>query len=65
MISDGNLLEIKIEVEELICEREGMIAENLQRQHIGYSLVYTEGAFYEVMGRLKNLREQLISLQGG
>lgn len=64
-ISEGNLLEIKIEMEELITTREGMIATNLQRESLGHSMAYDEEAFETIVFSLKSLREQLIQLQRG
>lgn len=64
-ISEGNLLEIRLEMEELITGRESMIAENLQRQNAGHSMAYVERDFFVIEGRLGELRNTLIQLQGG
>lgn len=39
------LLERQCELQALVSEREGMVAENLHRQHCGHSIAYGEEAF--------------------
>lgn len=46
----------RIDLEVLITEREGMIAENQQRIRRGESLAYTEDAFNSLAQRIENLR---------
>lgn len=38
-------MKIRIELEALICEREGMIVLNKEREFQGYALAYNEEAF--------------------
>jgi hypothetical protein len=38
-------LNIRLQMEALISEREGMIAENKQREHLGQSMAYQEDSF--------------------
>jgi hypothetical protein len=42
---DRNLLYIWLQAQELISEREGMIAENLHREYCGNSVAYAEDSF--------------------
>jgi hypothetical protein len=56
---DNYQLEIRLQMEELICEREGMIAENMQRQHLEQAMAYQEDAFQVLGGRFTQLRELL------
>jgi len=59
-MDDWHYLNIRIQMEELITEREMMIAENQQRIHSGESLAYTGEEFSSVMTNLTRLREVLI-----
>lgn len=62
ILSEQHLLELKIELEELITEKEGMIATNFQRVHLEQSMAYDDYAFLDVKNRMKAIREQLIHL---
>lgn len=53
---DFKLLDIQLQMEEIICEREGMIAENKQREHRQESMVYGENTFQNLANRLEQLR---------
>jgi hypothetical protein len=44
-------------LEELITQREGMVAENKQREHLGQSLAYTEDSFLILADAIRNLAE--------
>jgi len=56
---DNYQLDIRLQIEELICEREGMIAENKFRETRGEMTVYREDAFLILGGRFTQLRELL------
>ncbi len=56
---DFKLLDIQIQMEEIICEREAMIAENKWREIQGQSLAYGENNFNSLANRLEHLREIL------
>jgi len=62
ILSEQQILELRIELEELITEREGMIALNSERTTKGYSLGYGDHAFLDVQNRMKSIRETLIHL---
>lgn len=47
------LLSNRCDLEALICQREGMIAENLQRQHRGEAMAYTEKEFNEIADQMR------------
>jgi len=61
-LSEQQNLELRIELEELITEREGMIATNFQRVHLEQSMAYEDDAFLIVQNRMKAIREKLIYL---
>jgi len=61
-LSEENLLEFRIELEELITEREGMIALNSQRAIQGWFLAYDDVAFSQTQEKMRGLREKLIHL---
>ena len=52
-------LDIRLQMEEIICEREGMIAENKWREMQSESLAYGENNFVSLSVRLAILRELL------
>lgn len=60
IIAEQILLEFRIELEELITEREGMIAENKQREVVENSMAYDEGSFSNVASRMSTLRKKII-----
>ena len=53
------LIDIRLQMEELICEREGMIAENMQRYHLEQAMAYHGDDFQVLAGRFTQLRELL------
>jgi hypothetical protein len=56
---DNYQLDIRLQMEELICEREGMIAQNMQRVHLEQPMAYTEDSFQLLGARFTQLRELL------
>jgi len=62
ILSEQHLLELRIELEELITERESMIATNFQRVHLEQSMAYEDDAFQIITNRMKAIRETLIHL---
>jgi len=58
-IDEWHALNIKLQMEMLITEREGMIAENLQRVHRGESMAYVEDSFQMLNARFTHLWEVL------
>lgn len=62
LISEQMLLELRIELEELITEREGMIAENLEREAIKSAPAFSKSSFDIIARQLQLLREKLITI---
>ena len=62
ILTDQGLLEIRINLEELITEREAMLALNQGRIHRGEQVGYDDGEFYKIVNQMKALRENLIHL---
>ena len=56
---DEKILNIRLQMETLITEREGMIAENQQRFHLEQSMAYTEDSFQILNRRFIELWEIL------
>ncbi len=54
-------LNIKLQMEALISEREGMIAENQQRVHLEQSMAFTEDSFQINASGFTRLLEELRS----
>lgn len=52
-------LNIRTQMEAIICRREGMIAENKQREHRGEPMAWTESSFFELDSDLMALNEQI------
>jgi hypothetical protein len=52
---EWKLLDIRLQMEMLISEREGMIAENMQRAHLGQSMAYTDDNFQINANNLQQL----------
>lgn len=52
-------IDILLQMEALICEREGMVAENMQREAVGSSMAYTHDNFMILAGQFEQLREIL------
>lgn len=58
-MDEWHILNIKLQIEMLITEREGMIAENLQRIDQGKSLAYAEDSFQILNAQFTKLWEDL------
>ena len=56
------LLELQCQLETLITEREGMIAENSQRKITGNSMAYCEDAFMDIVKRMRSVQDIIITL---
>jgi len=52
-------LNIRLQMEVLITEREGMIAENKQREHHGQGITHTEDEFSAIAGQFIGLLDNL------
>jgi hypothetical protein len=52
-------LNVRLQMEALISEREGMIAENKQREYMNESMAYSKGAFENNARELTFLLEEL------
>lgn len=50
-------LDVRLQMEQIICEREGMVAENKQREHQGLAMAYDYDAFTSLYSQLERLRE--------
>ena len=51
------MMDVKeIELQVLITEREGMVAENQNRTHRGLALVYTEIQFFNLAEKMRQLK---------
>jgi hypothetical protein len=59
MADDGRLLNIRIQMEEMITRREGMIAENQWRENRGESQAYSVDDFSRLEIEFAHLRTQL------
>lgn len=59
-LEDQQCLELRCELEELITEREGMIAENYTREGGGSAPAYGEEAFFDLQNKMKSVRERII-----
>ncbi len=53
------LLDIRLQMEGLLCRREGMVAENLQRVHRRESLAWAESDFENLADEFESLRLKL------
>ncbi len=49
------IIDIEIELQQIITKREGMIAENKQREYIGQSMAYGEKDFEELVRAMQGL----------
>lgn len=58
-------MEKRIELEALITEREGMIAENKVRESLGHSLAYTYDCFSVLASQMRELKEKPADRPGG
>lgn len=59
---EQRLLDIRLQMEGLITEREGMIAENDMRKYLGESPAYTEINFQVLNGNIQGCIELLRNL---
>ena len=62
ILSAQQLLEFQLEMEELKTRRDGMISENIMRQHCKEALTYSNMDFFVIANQFQCLREQLIAL---
>ena len=62
MLSEANILEIRIRMEALICRRAGMIAENAQRERMGYPILYGPVTFSNLEDEFTDLANTLVRL---
>lgn len=58
-------LEIKLELEALICEREAMLAENSQRHNDGQAMAYHEHDFFCLAKEIRDLIGRMKKATGG
>lgn len=61
-LSEANILEFRLDMEALITEREGMVAENMQRQVLGQSMAWTGDDFNTVQQKLERLHAEMVNL---
>ena len=61
-LNEQQLLELRLEMEEIISQREGMIAENKQREFLGQGPAYWEDNFAINAEQFRFIRERLIIL---
>jgi hypothetical protein len=54
-MDERDLLFIRIQLEALVSEREAMIADNLQRAHMGQSMAFTEEPFIDNANSIRAL----------
>jgi hypothetical protein len=50
-------MNIDIELQALIAEREGMIAENKQREYLGQAMAYVEDSFLILADKIRNIQQ--------
>ena len=62
ILTEQHILEIKCRVEALITEREGMIAENKQREHLQQSMAFHEDSFMQVAQKIEGWGEHISRL---
>jgi len=56
-LSGGKMIDAKeIELQALICEREGMIALNMDRERRGNAMAYTDDAFFQLADKMRQLK---------
>lgn len=58
-MSESRLLDLRCQIEELICQREGMIADNKQREFEGNAMAYSEDSFLILQRNLEFVRQQI------
>ncbi len=61
-LSESQILEFRLEMESLICEREGMIALNKERERHNDSLAYGEDAFVRLAMKFDEIHSAMIIL---
>ena len=62
ILSASQILEFRLEMESLICEREAMIAFNKEREHQGFQVGYDEKAFYDLGKKFQEIHNRMIYL---
>ena len=62
ILKPQHILELRCEFEELMTEKEGMLALNQQRMFAGQAMAYTDDAFFTLAAKIKLLREKIIQL---
>lgn len=61
-LSESHLLEFRLEMESLICEREGMIAFNKERERKDLALAYSEDSFLILGERFKEIHKKMLHI---
>ena len=61
-LSESQLLEYRLQMESLICEREGMIALNKEREHRNEALAYPEREFINLGYKFKDIHKHMVWL---
>jgi hypothetical protein len=65
MIAESDMLEIRLRMEALICEREAMIAENTQLHAARSPIAYGPDDFFDLGRRFEELRGLIVNLIEG
>lgn len=61
-LTESHLLEFRLEMESLICEREGMIVLNKERERNDFALAYSEDAFLILGERFKEIHKKMLHI---
>lgn len=61
-LSESQLLEYRLQMESLICEREGMIVLNKERERNDFSPAYSEDAFLILSEQFKAIHDHMVHL---
>ena len=59
-LSESQVLEFRLEMESLICEREGMIALNKERERNDFALAFSEEAFDKLNVKFREIHNKII-----
>ena len=62
ILSKSQLLEFRLEIESLICEREGMIALNKERERNDFALAYSEDSFLILGKKFEEIHNHMVHL---
>lgn len=65
VLTDANILEYKMDLEKILTEREGMIAENHARLFHNERVAYDEKHFNMLSTKINDLHNSMIHLMGG